>query len=180
MAHRSWGLLVGLLLLSAVGAQAADEIPAGNYKVTLLAPGQQVTFWLIKLDAKDGKWTGAVLSTRERIPKAVINDVSVKDNELKIGLTVQGDKFSFEGKLPPNGKKVLGSLMLDRLHTAQLELTTLKSLDSFDVAKETIGSSGSTAAKVFDAATTLLRQASDKKAKAEEVRALGGQGDEDG
>jgi uncharacterized glyoxalase superfamily protein PhnB len=170
MAQRSWGLLVGLLLLSAVGAQAADEIPAGNYKVILLGSGQQAAFWLLKLESKDGKWTGEMIAKHERIPKATVSDVTVKDNELKISLSVQGEKYSFEGKLPPDGKKILGSLMLDQLHPAQLELTTLKSLDAYDVARETISSSSSSASQVFDAALTLLADASAKKAKAEEVR----------
>lgn len=170
MAQRVSGLLAGLLLLLAVGAQAADEIPAGTYKVTLLRAGQQSTFWLIKLEEKDGKRTGEVVATRERIPAAKVADVSVKDGELRVTLLVQGDRITFEGKLPPDGKKVLGSLSLDDLYTAHLELTSLKSLDAYEVARETIAQQNVSPAELFDAAHVLLRQASAKKAKPDEVR----------
>src|SRR5436190_1792326 len=53
---------------------------------------------------------------------------------------------------------------------AQLELTTLKSLDSFEVAKDTLAQPNVGSAELFDAALTLLRQASEKKVKPDEVR----------
>jgi len=170
MVRISLALLTGLVLIVSDGARAADADLAGNWKVTLLAPGQQVTFWLLKLESKDGKLTGEVVSTRERIPKATVSDISAKDAQLRINLKVDGDKFTFEGKLPPEGgKKILGSLTLDKLHIAMLEKTDLKSLDAFDLAKETLATQ-TTGPELFDAALTLLRQASAKKAKVEDVR----------
>jgi hypothetical protein len=175
MARRTWGLLVGLLLLSAVSAQAADEIPAGNYKVTLLLPQQQLTLWLVKFESKDDKWTGDLVASRklprQPLPAMTFADLSVKGDQLRFALKGGDEVNTFEGKLPPDGKKINGSLKLfGDLYPAQLELTTLKGLDAYDLAKETIASSSSSPSDVFEAATTLLRQASDKKAKAEEVR----------
>ncbi|MBY0523395.1 MAG: DUF1223 domain-containing protein [Gemmataceae bacterium] len=163
-------VLTGMVLVVSDGVRAADDNLAGNWKLTLTAPGQTVTFWLIKLEAKDGKLTGEVISTRDRIPKATVSDISVKDSLLRIALKVDGDKFTFEGKLPPDGgKKITGSLMLDRLHTAQLELTTVKSLDAYDLAKDVVATQTS-GPELFDSAMTLLKGASAKKATAEEVR----------
>ena len=80
-------LLSGLLLLfSSGGSRAADEPAAGIYKVTLLGPGQQSTFWLLKLENKDGKWSGETISATvdSRIPKAGVSDISVKDGVLRL------------------------------------------------------------------------------------------------
>jgi len=172
MARRSCGLLAGLLLLFAVSARGADEITPGNYKVTMLGAGQQLSFWLVKLEEKNGKWTGEVVSTTDKvkIPKTTVSSVAVKDGTIKLTLQLEDDKFTFEGKLPPSGKKILGSLMLDRLQPAQLELTTLKSLDSFELAKDTMTQANATGPEIFDAAGVLLRKATEKEAKPEEVR----------
>lgn len=173
MARLVRGLLLGGLMVLALGGvhgQADGKLTPGIYKVTLLGTGQQSTFWLLKLDDKDGKWTGETIaaSAESRIPKAGVSDISVKDGVLHITFKLEARKFPFEGKID-GGKKVLGSLHLDRLFPAQLELTGLKSLDLYEYAKDTLAQSSGP--EVVDAAITLLKQATDKKAKIEDVRA---------
>ena len=52
-------LLAGLLLAQAGPVRAADESPAGSWKLTLPFQGAS---WLVKLESKDGKWTGTALA----------------------------------------------------------------------------------------------------------------------
>jgi len=165
-------LLGGLLLLVSGGVRAADEPAAGIYKVTLLGPGQQSTFWLLKLEKKDGKWSGDTVSAtlNSRIPKAEVSDISVKDGLLRMTFKLDAGKFPFEGKLPADGKKILGNISLDRLVPVQMDLTGLKTLDLYDYTKEVFAQTAG-GPELIDAATVLLRQAADKKAKAEDVRA---------
>jgi hypothetical protein len=164
--------LVGLLLAVSGGAQAADDLPSGSiWKIIAnVGPGQQPTFWLLKLENKDGKWSAETIGTRPGIPKATVADVSTKGGSLRFGLVMQGGRFSFEGKLPAEGgKKVLGSLQLDRLVPAELVLTDLKSLDLFEYNKEIVAKAAG-GPDLIDAAVALLGQAAGKKAKVEDVR----------
>jgi hypothetical protein len=163
----------GILLLIVGGLRAADEPVSGIYKVTLLpGPGQASTFWLLKLDNKDGKWTGETIAATldERIPKAEVTDISLKDGVLRLTFKLESRKFPFEGRVGADSKKISGSMVLDRLFAAQLEQTALKKLDLHDYTKE-VYSQSKDSQEIIDAATVLLRQATDKKAKADEVRA---------
>lgn len=172
MAHRSLGLLAGLLLIFSVSARAADEIPAGNYKFSFTQKGQTNTFWILKLSFKDGKWTGEVVAKQAAgVPDLTVSDIKFTPEQVTFTIDVKDNgKFTFEGKLPPDGKKINGSLDLGAVVPASLELTTLTSLDPFDVAKETIARPNATGPEIIDAALALVRQAGEKKAKPEEVR----------
>jgi thiol-disulfide isomerase/thioredoxin len=86
--------------------------------------------------------------------------------------TKQPIKVAFEGKLPsdPAAKKIPGTFAQgSELLPAQLELTALTSLDSFELNKEIL-SKPDAGPEVFDAALSVLGQAAAKKAKAEDVR----------
>jgi len=172
MTRYSTALLAGLLLVFLGEAGAADPTPAGSYKVTLLLPDERPTFWILKLDPKDAKLTGEVVATREKVPPTTLSEVIVKDGILRLMLEVKGQKFAFEGKVPAEAnKKILGTIVLGRqISPAQLEPTTLKTLDPFDVNKEIVNQPA-TGPEYFEAAKVVLARAADKKATAEEVRA---------
>ena len=111
MARCCCGLLTALWLAFAGMAWAADPVTPGNYKFTFFVQGQQPTFWLIKLDKKDGKLTGEVIANRAQVPAAKLSAITLKDDVLRLTLDIkakQALKVSFEGKVPAEGaKKIL-------------------------------------------------------------------------
>src|SRR5437868_4948919 len=101
---RSYATLPTILWLLVVGATwAADPAPAGNYKLVLNIRGQQAALWLLKLETKDGKVTGSVVTERAGgVPPAKMADLTLRNNILRFTLdlkTQQGTvKVGFEGK----------------------------------------------------------------------------------
>jgi hypothetical protein len=186
---RSAGALLAILVLALPGRAAAeatkpvlgrvagaatttaDAPPAGTYKVSLPSAQGSRPLWLVKLESKDDKWTGAVTATATRVPPATLDNLTVAKDMLRFTLKVrdQGD-FNFEGKLPANAEgKILGSVAVGgNVVPAQLETTTLTSLDPFDVAREQFPKQ--TGVDAVQSGMALLNQAAAKKAKPEEVR----------
>lgn len=164
-------LVAGLLVSLSAGALAADP-PAGNWKLTFFSQGQARTFWLIQLEAKDGKWTGSVLSRVEGVPPTTLENLSVKGDQVHFTLRLQGQELVFDGKVPKEpGKKILGTFsQRNQIIFAQLEPTRLTSFaDEFEAAKEVLANPDA-GPELFDAALTVLSEAGAKKAKLEEVR----------
>jgi len=173
MVRSLWAVLAVGWLALASAAWAADPA-AGNYKFVLLVEGRTPSLWLLKLEPKDGKVSGEVISTRPQAPPAKLTDVTVKDGIVKLDLelkTKQGPiKVGFEGKVAADGKTIYGAFIQgSELMPAQLEKTTLTTLDSFELGKETLATS-TNGPEIFDAALTVLGQAGAKKAKIEDVR----------
>ena len=161
-------LLTALLFLP---ARAADN-PAGSWKLSL--PNTNVVF-LIRIEQKDGKWSGQYLGpTSPELPKISFGDVIVAADSLRFTFKIPGEAdFQFEGKLPPDSKsgKINGSLLIrgKQLELAQLEPSKLKEFDRFEFEKETLEQT-SDAALLADTAVQLMGQATEKKAKIEELR----------
>ena len=67
----------------------------------------------MKLESKDGKWTGTATAA-EGTPEAAVEDVSVADGVLKLSLKLdkEGLALPFEGALPKEGDKIRGSIVL--------------------------------------------------------------------
>src|SRR4051812_29067131 len=107
MIRTAWALLAGVLLVLPATARAADDSLAGNWKVTLLEGGERKSFWLIKLEATDGKWTGTLLATEEGVAKTTLADVAVTPDRLRFTLRMETGALSFEGKLPAEGGKAI-------------------------------------------------------------------------
>jgi hypothetical protein len=177
MARQPWAVLAGLLLLLPGSARAAEPELAGNWKVTMLDAGEQPSPWLLRLDVKDGKWTGKVLSRGdvggERVAESTVSDVKVTDDRILLTITVKGRPLTFEGKLPRDKSgTVRGSMywITNQLFPALLEPTQLQSLeDTFEINKEIVAK-GAGDLRFFVAAFELLAEAGKKKAKAEDVR----------
>lgn len=173
-----WACLCGTVLAVPSTASAAAEPLSGNWKLSVSVPGQNqtlqtLTLWLIKLQSRDGKWTGDVLaSDEERVGKATLVDLKVGPELLRFMLKGQQLSVPFEGKLPGTAKTILGSVVLgSQTFPAQLEQTTLTSLDSYDLAKDALAKE--TGPKAVNSALVLLSHASEKKAKPEDVRSWG-------
>jgi thiol-disulfide isomerase/thioredoxin len=169
MIRTSWPLFAGLVLaLPAMGR--ADDRLGGTWKVTLLV-SKQPTPWLVKLQSKDGKWTGKVVAHADDVGKTDLRDLSVGEQLVHFTLITPTQRIRFEGKIPREGAKaVLGSVVLrGEAIPARLEATTLESLDTFDVSKDILATH-TDGPEVLEAACDLLEQATDKKAKPVDVR----------
>jgi hypothetical protein len=163
-------LVAGLLLLGRT-CVAADA-PAGTWKLSF--PGSDLTL-LIRLENKDGKWTGQFLgASRPQVQKFTVGDVAVTADSLRLSLRSQGNAaFQFDGKLPPDPKtgKIAGSLQMraNEIVLVHLEPSKLQKFDKAELDKETLEQS-SDAVALLDAAVELIKEAGEKKAKIEEVR----------
>jgi hypothetical protein len=94
----------------------------------------------------------------------------VTADRLRFTIKMPKGTLAFEGTVPGEGAKVIrGSLPLEELTPVQLERTALKTLDKFEINKE-IFAAGGNDLRYFDATVDLLRSASEKMAKPEEVR----------
>src|SRR6516162_3355341 len=135
-----WALLAGLLILLPGAGRAADQGPAGNWKMSLYIEGKMQLLWLVQVESADGKVTAKMLDKTEQAPKATISDARVADGMLRFTLSLGDSKFQFEGALPKGDAKTFaGSISRPgRALPAELERTTLKALDSFDLDKEAL------------------------------------------
>jgi hypothetical protein len=163
-------LLAGLLLVLPGAGRAADEAPAGNWKMSLFLQGELRLLWLVQFQSADGKWTAKILDSGERAPKASLGDVKVADGALRFTVTLGETPFQFEGQLPKgDARAITGDVSRPgRTIPAELERTALKSLDSFELDKEALARA--TGFAVTSTALRLLEQAEKEKAKPEEVR----------
>src|SRR5260370_10528412 len=161
MARKTLALLVGLALLALGPAHGADEPSKDNWKFTLYLQGQPQVLWLIKLTNKDGKWTGEVAKSREGVPATKLSDLAVTDGTLRFNLKIEkGPSIAFEGKMPADAKKITGNVKQGSgVVPAEIEQTSMTSLDSFDVEMVQLAKS-TNGVEVVDTAATLLRQAS--------------------
>lgn len=165
---RHWTPLIALLLL--IGpAQAGGDGLAGNWKVTIFEDGQYLNFWLLTLQAKDGKLTGEA-QTLSRIPETTVTGVQIDGDLLHMGFKLaNGVVFNFEGKLPrAGGKKIYGSITRGNNSTpAYLESTQAK--NAFEANLDVLSRTPSDP-RVFSTLLTLISQAKDKKIPAREVQ----------
>jgi hypothetical protein len=165
MRRTSWALLAGLLILLPVTGRAADEGPAGNWKMSIFQKGKMRLVGLIQLESKEGKWTVKMIGGGMKA-----SDPTVADGMLRFTLSARDGAFKFEGRLPKGEDKLItGSLAVgDDAIAAELERTNLKSLDEFELQKEALAKA--TGYEVADVALDLLSAAAANKAKPEEVR----------
>jgi hypothetical protein len=150
----------------------AENGPAGTWKFTLFNEGRHITFGIIKLEAKDGKWSGLIGVNDLKPGSPTLENLQITEDTLRFTFKDEDRDLSFEGKIPAgNSNKILGSIAAGRrvILLAWLERTDLQSLDRFEVAKEILNGPADQA-EFFEAARDLLNQATAKKAKPEEVR----------
>ena len=165
-------LIVGWVATFAAPASAADSaVLAGTWKFSFLDSNRMITPWFLKFQPKDGQWTGEVAASAPGAPKGMtVDGVKLTGDQLRFDLVNQGQKLSFEGKLPSGmDKKIFGSFLLRRLVPAELEPTKLTAFDAYEIAKELLVTEKS-GPELFQAALALLDQAAAKKATPEEVR----------
>jgi hypothetical protein len=187
MARTTLVLLAGLLLALPVTSQAPDgggkrdgpeaaRAPAGTWKVTLpMVRGDPRSGlplrWLVKLEKKDGKWSGSVLAAGAGAPKATLERLSVGKDEVRFVLKPAGRTIPCVVRLPgkPDAARMYGTARVGNLFPLEMDRTSLTTLDSFELAKERLAR----APLGYEAVTlalSLLEQAAEKKVKPAEVR----------
>jgi hypothetical protein len=128
-------LAAGLLGVLAVRV-LADGGLSGNWKVHLFENGARHTFWLVKLEEKDGKLTGSVESA-DKVPPSTLTRLGLDGDVLHFTVSVRGTTFAFQGKAPKgDSNKIRGSIARgDLMIPAQLERTTAADLKDQTVTK---------------------------------------------
>jgi hypothetical protein len=171
MARITWVLLVAVTLAVGAPLRAADEAPGDTWKVLVHGQSGPEIFWLVKLQNVDGKWTGKVVAVNEQLPETTLSDVKAVDGLLRFTMKFGDSTLQFEGKAPEkDAKKFSGTLKQGSgMVPIDLERTTVTSLDPFELTKESLAQKAG-GMEVINAGMSLLQQAKEKKAKAEEVR----------
>ena len=171
MVRRLMALLIGAFLLAACATRADDPPLAGTWKVTIWNGDRQQTLFLVRLASADGKWTGSVLASGERVPKVTLEGLNITGDRLRFTLRGQDQTFTVDATAPKNAAKVVkGSFTIDDdMVPCELETTTLTSLKPIDLAKDVLANQPDSP-KLFMSVLGLLGTASDQKAKPEEVR----------
>jgi len=178
MPRITWMLSALLLFIIVSVSRTAEPAPAGTWKLSIYqesdrdGAGQLQTLWIIDLKSKDGQWTGSVLASPGRMPKAKVEGLQVTDDTVRFTLKIESQQLAFEGKLPKEkGGKILGSFSSGRSITpGDMEATNLRSFDPGELAKEALMTGPTDSPALFEAAQDLLNMASETKAKPEEVR----------
>jgi hypothetical protein len=172
---RATHLALAALLLAGVSlVHSAEETPpAGTWKIKLPLTNNfgDRPLWLVKLESKDGKWTGSVVSSGEGMPEGKLENLRVTKDRLRFALKSTAQAFPFEFRLPAGeGGKLYGVLRRGgNINPAEMEPTAVASLDESELLKETLATKKDNVA-VMRAAFTLLSSASRTKAKPEEAR----------
>jgi hypothetical protein len=162
------------LLLFVASLPAADP-PAGSWKLTLRL-GERPVMFLLAFSQAEGKWIGDIVdATAQFKAEPKIEAVAVNGTSLKFSMTLDKQPFlTFDGIAAKDGKKIAGSMSLGGgpLELTDLRPSALKKLtDPFELTKETLAQSDDPQT-VFDTSLAVLGQATAKKMKPDEVRAI--------
>jgi hypothetical protein len=164
--------LVGVVLLVAGVAWAEEAPPAGTWKLSLpTGEGRLTPVAIVRLAAEGDRWSGKVLATARGLPSAAFENVAVNQGLLRCTLKVGTTSVQLEFPIPKEKTAKLTGSILQRGNAGPVELeqTTLASLDEYDLAREQVAREKG-GYEVVQLALMLLSQATEKKAKPEEVR----------
>jgi hypothetical protein len=172
MRRLSWVAFV--VLLAVLPVPAADEQPlTGKWKVILGGPNGQ-TGWLVSFENKDGKWTGKIDDTiKDRRGLQIfssLENVALEKDVFTFELSTGRESLRFNGKLPKgSAKKIFGTLEQGKdILPVVLEATEITTFA--DLPKEILANAQPGDAEVAEAALVLLKEATERKAKPEDVR----------
>jgi hypothetical protein len=128
------GLFAFAVCLAAIAAaQPKRSGVDGNWKITFVDGPDLLTFWLIKLDTKDGKMTGTI-DPAPKAPPAAVQNVALKDSTLRFTLELGGQPIEFALNAPKgDSKRLLGIMKFrDESYPVQLEATKDDSAKGYD------------------------------------------------
>lgn len=121
------------LPVTALPRAAAGEVADGNWQLTRIRGGQELTACIVKLETKDGKLTGELLASHPGFNYKLKN-VSLDGKLLRITLKGPAGDETFEAQLSGTiAKSIAGSIGTETLSAAATltatELTTLQGAD---------------------------------------------------
>lgn len=164
-----------LLLLIVMPIQAGDDGLTGLWKLSVFEGSQQTSFWIVKMESKDGKLKVGT-EPLKGAPIVEVKDIKLVGDTFSFSMhghvTQMKEKislqFDFEGKLPkPGAKRILGSFTFQgNTGPAILEATTAK--NRLELERETITKSP-TDPKALGVIFDLLDSASTNKVDLKEV-----------
>src|SRR5438876_7777103 len=129
---RKLSAILAVLLLAVPATQAGQEPLAGNWKITFYDRGDLITFWLLKVESKDGKVNGTLV-TVDKGPMATLQDLTAKDGKLKFVLNYEKQPISFVINTPKGETKKLRGLMSFQNMTFPVQLEATKQDNLKDV-----------------------------------------------
>ena len=163
------GAFLILALTGLPAAYAGGDGLAGNWKATVLDNGKQLDFWIIKLEAKDGKLAGSAVSLND-VPASTVSNVEVKGDRVALTIKVNTQVLNFEGKHDKASKKILGSLILgNRLLQTVLESTQAST--SYGIDKERVLKFPDDP-QIFEIVQNLVQHAAAEKQTPKEIKRL--------
>lgn len=157
--------------LPIAGIQGAEKDLAGNWTFLFPRDSREDALWLIRFEQNGGNWSGRVVASRERFPRAELSNLKVKDGKVSFSLTIPTNRYNVQAALPAgDGKAIYGAINLDGTFIpVEMQRTTLTSLNRSVLDREILANS-SDRIKIIRSARRLLLQAETVKAKADEVK----------
>jgi hypothetical protein len=175
-----WTLAVfaGLFMVMSPVEAGADRL-AGHWNVRIYERGQPLQFWILKLENKDGKLDGALI-TAKKFPPSTLHNPKLDKQALTFSVEFGGRTVDFVCQVPASGAKTIrGNLRIaGQLLIVELEATKKEVLDeiqegplvefNFEKSKEIVTKKPDDP-RVFEATLQLIGMASAKKAASDEV-----------
>jgi hypothetical protein len=124
----------GLLLALVPSLPAAEAALAGNWKVTVLANGADISVWLVKIEEKGGKTTGKLLSAGlPQFRNSTLDKVKADAKAVHLNFTLNNTPFELAAYRPKGEEKpkqLLGSVgFAGQREFVRMERTDLDELD---------------------------------------------------
>jgi hypothetical protein len=167
---RSTALWCSALALALGGAVRGEEVPlAGTWKVLLPSrEGSMQPILLLKVEMAEGKWTARVLAPAKDVS---VEDFTVRDGVVRATLKLGANNLALVCPVPKEkGAKMTGSVSRQgNASPVELEPSVATRLDGVELLKDVLARQ-SGGYDLVRSALTLLSQATDIKAKPEEVR----------
>jgi hypothetical protein len=122
---------LGLVFALAAPFLRADAPVDGTYKLSVVSGNSEFTFWLIKLETKNGNPGATVVEGVQLGQGSTVKSVAVDGKQIRLVLKTGGGDSVAEGRLPTMDQKtILGSMDISgRLYPATLTLTELTKLE---------------------------------------------------
>jgi hypothetical protein len=131
----------GLLAWLSGFAHAADSPLAGNWKLVVMAAGQEISVWIVQVEDKDGKPQVSVVAELPNFKGTKVENVRADDKGVHFTLQASGLDFLVDAYLPAGEKKpekLLGSVgVRGQREFIRLERSADKKIDPDKATTET-------------------------------------------
>ena len=153
--NRLFAIAVAVVFVAAPAVRA-DDLAAGNWKVTILSfNGANAVSRLLKVETTDGKTTATLVSD-PAFKQAALKSFTVKGDRVRAVFAAGLGEQVFEGRIAEGGKKVMGTYGTDEAPSpAWMTPTEVKELDKAS-AVEPAGEAGAGVTALFKLRTAKV------------------------